>query len=389
MKSAIGFAAALAVFVFSMFAITNCVEWLDAKHVMVIQYPTGSMAAFTEPGPKMQWFGSVTKYERRAEYLFGTKEHAPLRIRFNDGGHAEIMGAVSFEMPTAHEALLKLQKEFASQEAVQQSIVARALNDAVYFAGPLMSSTESSGERRNDLLSYINDQAVNGVYMTFTRPEKQKDPVTGAEKTVNVVEVVKDKAGVIQRAQASIVGKYSITLLPLSVSEIKYDAVVERQIAERQNAITQVQIALANAKRAEQDALTVAKQGEANAAKAKWEQETIKAQAVTEAEQNRDVARLDKESADFYRQKLILEGQGESEKRRLVMSADGALTQKLDAWVAVNTKYAEAIQNYQGNWVPTTVFGSSGNQINGANALVDLLTAKTARDLQLDISVKK
>lgn len=381
---------AAVVTVLAIFAIPNCVEWLDAKHVMVIQYPNGSMQAFTEPGPKAQWFGTVTKYDRRADYVFGTKEHAPLRIRFNDGGHAEIYGAVSFEMPTAHEALLKLQREFASQEAVMQAIVARSFESAVYFSGPLMSSTESSGERRNDLLSYINDQASNGVYMTNTRPEKQKDPVTGQEKTVNVVEIVKDsKTGVVQRAQQSIVAKYGVTLLPLSVGNIKYDAVVEKQIAERQNAITQVQIALANAKRAEQDALTIAKQGEATAAKAKWDQETIKAKEVTAAEQKRDVARLDKEAAEFTKQKLILEGQGESEKRRLVMSADGALEQKLRAYEEVNKSYATAIQNYKGQWVPNTVFGATNGSMNGATALVDLLTAKTARDLQLDMSIKK
>lgn len=385
----------------ALIAIPNCVEYLDARHVMVIQYPNGAMQAFTEPGPKAQWFGTVTKYERRAEYRFGTKgDTEAIRIRFNDGGHADMVGAVSWEIPTKPELLLQLQREFASQAAVEQQLVARALTNAVYFTGPLMSSTESSGERRAEMLQYIDDQARAGVYQTRTRSERQMDPLTKVEKVVNIVEIEREKDGTAKRNQVSALGKYGVSLLQLAVTDIKYDKIVEEQIAQRQNAITQVQIALANARRAEQDALTIAKQGEATAAKTKWEQEAIKAKEVTKAEQEKavavtaaekekEVARLSKEAAEFTKTRDILLGQGESEKRRLILAADGALQAKLDAYVAVNNRYAQAIENYKGNWVPGTVMGGGAGGANGATTLLDLFTAKTARDLQLDMSVKK
>lgn len=361
---------------------------LDAKHVMVIQYPNGTLAAFTEPGPYMQWFGHVTKYERRAQYSFGEKGgYAPLRVRFNDGGHADLTGAVSWEIPTKPEQLIRLQKDFASQDAIEQQLVAKALNNAIYFTGPLMSSTESTGERRGEMLQAIDDQARNGVYQTATRQEKVKDSITGQEKTVAVVELVRNKDGTIQRNSGSAIGDYGIALLPPSISEIKYDPVVESQIAERQKSITQVQIALANAKRAEQDALTAAKQGEANAAKAKWEQETIKAKEVTKAEQELAVATLARQSAEQTKQKDILLGQGEAERKRLVMSADGALDQKLRAYVEVSGLYAKAMADYKGAWVPAINMGGASGTTNGANALVELLQAKTARDLAIDLSV--
>lgn len=393
--------AALIVGVLTIIAIPNCVEWLDAKHVMVVQYPTGTMVAFTEPGPKAQWFGTVTKYERRAEYKFGGKNnYEPLRIRFNDGGHADMIGAISWEIPTSADALLKLQREFASQEAVEQQLVARALGNAVYFTGPLMSSTESSGERRAEMLQYIDDQARRGIFQTLTRTERKVDPLTKSEQSVNVVDIVREKDGTAKRNQISNLSQYGVNLLQLAVNEIKYDGIVEKQIAERQNAITQVQIALANARKAEQDALTIAKQGEAKAATAKWEQETIKARevtkaeqeksvAITQAEKSRDVAKLEKDAAEFTKQREILLGQGESERRRLVMSADGALEKKLEALVTINAAYATAIKDYKGNWVPQTVMGGASGAQNGGMALVDLLTAKTARDLQLDMAVKK
>lgn len=393
----IGAAAVVALIV--LISIPQLVEVLDAKHVMVIQYPNGAILTATEPGPYAQWFGTVTKYERRAQYSFGDKEHPPLRIQFNDGGYADITGAVSWEMPTKPEQLIRLQKDFASQTAIESQLVAKVLNNAVYFSGPLMSSTESSGERRAEMLQYVEDQAKNGVYQMVTRPDKQKDPITGQEKTVNVVEIVRDKGGVAKRNAGSAIGEYGITLVQSAISEIKYDATVTAQIKERQNAITQVQIALANAKKAEQDALTTVKQGEANAAKAKWEQETIKAKEVTKAEQekavaitqgekSRDVAKLERDAAEFTKQQQVLLGQGEAERKRLVMSADGALEKKLEAFVTVNEHYAKAIAEYKGAWVPSVVMGQSAGT-NGGHALIDMLTAKTARDLGLDLGVQK
>ena len=133
----------------ALFSISSVVEVLDAKHVMVIQYPNGTLKAFTEPGPYMQWFGSVTKYARRTQFSFGGKDSdiPALKIRFNDGGHATLTGAISWEMPTKPEQLIRLQKDFASQEAIDQQLIEKTLNNAVYFTGPLMSSTESRALR--------------------------------------------------------------------------------------------------------------------------------------------------------------------------------------------------------------------------------------------------
>jgi len=88
------------------------------------------------------------------------------------------------------------------------------------------------------------------------------------------------------------------------------------------------------------------------------------------------------------RQKLILEGMGEAEKRKLIMSADGALEKKLEAYKAVQQMWADAFAKYQGNIVPTTQMGG-GSSVNGATSFMELMTAKAARDLALDPNQKK
>lgn len=403
-------AAAIALLV-AIVAIPNCVEWLDAKHVMVIQYPSGAMEVFTEPGPKAQWFGTVTTYQRRAQFEFDNDKdncaagfsghgHPPMRVRFAEGGHAAICGEMSYEMPANREQMIEIQKDFGSQAAVEQALVKTALTNAIYLSGQTMTSTESSAERRSELLHYIEDQMKEGVYKTATKQVREVDPLTKQERTISMVEIVKDKEGRALRNNQSAIKQYGIQLVQTSISEIHYEKSVEDQISQQQQAKTQVQIAIANAIRAEQDARTTAKQGEANAAKAEWEQKTIAAKEVAKAEQEKqvavthadklkEVARLEKDAAEYTKQRDILLGQGEAERRRLVMSADGALTQKLETWLKAQELYAGAIKDYKGNWVPQTVMGAAASGPNGGLALIDLLTAKTARDLALDMKVQK
>ena len=68
------------------------------------------------------------------------------------------------------------------------------------------------------------------------------------------------------------------------------------------------------------------------------------------------------------------------------MQADGALEQKLRAYIEVNKNYAVAIKDYKGNWVPTihTGGGTAGGGQNAAQTFIDILTAKAAKDLGID-----
>lgn len=371
---------------------------LDAHEIMVVQSPmSGNLSCYTDPGLKMTSFGRVTKYPRRAEYDFNLSKEGnkviadnTKKIQFSDGGHANLDGAVNWEMPLDCPSVIGIHRAFGSADGITTQGIAKAIDSAIYLSGPMMTSTEASGERKAELVELINDQASNGIYQTSSHREEQPDPITGEKKMVTIVQVARDVSGKALRQQSSILAQFSIKLLPISLKDIIYDDVVGKQIARRQEANTEVQISQANARKAEQDAITTAKQGEASAAKAKWEQETINAKEIAEAEKNKRVAELSALTAAQYKQQQILKGEGEAEYKRLIINADGALQQKLAAYVEVQRAYASAVGAYQGNWVPQTVFGGgSGSGSNGASALVDLLTAKTARDLNLDLSVSK
>lgn len=370
------------------------VQNLDASHLMVVQYPSGKMDMHTTPGWKWQGFGKVTEYKKRHQYDFvydssDAKRDQSLPTRFNDGGKAKISGSVAWEMPTSPEELFQVHSKYGSDEAVAQQLIGTVVAKSVSMTGPLMSSTESYAARRNDLVSLILDQIQHGVYRTTVRQEKVKDEMSGVEKTVSIVNLMPSTApgdhGFLRQEQSPL-DEFALRTFNLTINDVIYDEQVTSQIKQQQDAIMTVQTAMANAKKAEQAAITAEKNGEAEAAKAKWEQEVIKAQKVTEAEQEREVARLMAEAAEFGKKKAILEGEGEARKRELIMNADGALALKLEAWKFAQEKYADAIMNYNGAWVPGIVMGGTSTLAgNGALNLVDLLTAKTARELNLDL----
>jgi len=85
-----------------------------------------------------------------------------------------------------------------------------------------------------------------------------------------------------------------------------------------------------------------------------------------------------------------MKGQGESQRKSLNMRADGALQPKLLTYEKVMTKFATEFGKQK--WVPEVMMGSGAqgrNNQNAAQALIEMLSVKTAKDLSLDMSLPK
>src|SRR4051794_5904784 len=89
-RLAIG-AVTVAILIICLMGISNLVAHLDAKDVMIIQYPNGTLRVCSQPGYYTQWFGTVTKYKKRSQFWFSsmTDQGRPvdqsIPVRFNDG----------------------------------------------------------------------------------------------------------------------------------------------------------------------------------------------------------------------------------------------------------------------------------------------------------------
>lgn len=353
------------------------VENVDNSEIVIIQSAfTGKISVYTNPGPVTQGFGIATHYKKSNQFSFskkneeGKSEDQSIKIRFNDGGHGQISGSVRWYMPADEKAILKLHTDFGSQLAIEQQLIRQVVTKAVYMTGPLMSSKESSAEKRNDLLSYIEDQSINGVYRTKQEDIKVHDDLMNTDKTITVVRIV-EKNNLPMRQEISAVKTYNVSLQGLALNAIDYDEEVEKQIKVQQQAYMQVQTAIANSKKAEQDAITTELQGKAAAAKAKWEQEVIKAQAITQAEQEKEVAALAAQTALLESQKIKTDADAKAYANTKLVTA--GLTPQEKAQFEKDTKIgvAEALSKIV---LPSTYLNGGSNK--DASLLESILGVK-------------
>lgn len=375
---------------FTIFAY-NMTVTVGAGEIVVKQgVVDGKLEVWTEPGLYCQCLGRVTVYKKSDQFWFshskdeGKGEDASIGVRFNDGGNGTISGSLSYDLPTDVKTMQHLHSTFGSQAAIEKRIIGQVVHKAVYMSGPLMSSKESAGERRSDLINFIADQASRGVYQTEKTEKLVEDVLSGEEKIVTVVEPVLGADGGFLREEKSPVEEFGIRIYNITIKQIAYDAHIEEQIKQQQQALMAVQTQMARSKEAEQKVLTVEKEGQAKAAEARWQQEVEKSKSVTNAEKDRDVQRLALETAILRKKEQIELGEGEAAYKRAVMEADGSLQTKLAAWVDVNKAYATALSAHP--TVPSVMVGEGAP--HGAD-LFQMMALKTAKDLGLEVAPKK
>ncbi len=318
-------------------------ESVDADQIMVVQSPSGDLTWHVAPGIKWQGFGKVTKYQKMSDTEFKSK------LMFNDNGTGYLMGKFQLELPLDAERLTALHTKYGSQEAIERSLVAPTIDKVIYMTGPLMSSKESSAERKTDLIRYIIDQVEHGVYRTRQKETLVDDVLKAGDKKKAIVADLSIKDGQVERQEESALTEFGIKIVNFAPSDLVYDDQVMTQIKKQQEITMQVQTAMAVATEAAQRKITVEADGQAEVMRAKYVKEIEKIQAVTAAQKEREVGTLQAQkdlevstlaakSAEQYKRQQILIGEGDAERKRLVMAADGALEQKLAAYRDVNSR---------------------------------------------------
>lgn len=362
---------------------------------------TGDMTAHMNPGMYLQMFGDIQTWPVSTTFAFTADKH-PMPIRFNDGSQSAAEGSVRVFLPRSGAQAIELitRLGFRSPQAIQEQLIYPHLGRVLRLTSNLMSAKQSFNEKRADFDSMAFDQLMFGVYKTKTETKKEIDIVTGKERSIEYKVILKDKDGNILREKNPIKGT-GLTFDAFRISKIRYSEEVKKQIEQQREAVMEVQTAIANSKRAEQDAKTIAMQGQADVMKAKYEKEQEKIRAVVDAEKekevaelaamkNLEVAKLERLAAAETKQQLILLGDGEAYRKNKVFLADGALAQKLETYENVSRMYAQAMKDYRGNWVPQIQMGAdqSKGDSNYAKNFMSLLTMKTARDLNLDLTTR-
>jgi hypothetical protein len=356
-------------------------EDADKSKNYVCQMPiTGEYRVWTEGGLQMQMFGNVQSYNKTSQVEFSeleknesgyvaTGKNPAAALTFNDKGRGMIVGSFRVVLPTDHQNMEKIQRDFGSEEALINNLVRPTLYKVVTACGPLMSSLESVSENRTDLIDYITDQLNNGVYKTMAVKTEVTNEITGEKENRTTAKIIEDSNAPrgFKRQEVSPFSQYGITCGLVSITDIKYDAATQDQIDAQKAANLAVITSKTKSIEAMQKTIQIAEEGKAATEKARWEQERIKIVEVTKAEQEREVSRLAAEKAEFDKKKIIAEGEAEAAANRAKVAA-GLTPQERAEWdykTAVGVAKELAGSNVR--WVPEIMIGGSGS--NGANPM--------------------
>lgn len=179
--------------------------------------------------------------------------------------------------------------------------------------------------------------------------------------------------------------------------QLKQKASADRAIAREQRVQEEEQRLLAIA-RGEREVAERQAQAKVEQIQKTTEAETEKQLAITSAEKNRDQAAIAKETAQINFEKAKIEAEtkrtladAEAYEKKVILAADNALAQKLEAEIEIQKIWADAFSKRK---VPSTVFGSgqSGAPVGSdgeVKAFMQMLTLDAAKRLNYDRDLEK
>ncbi|MCK5602814.1 hypothetical protein KAR91_13115 [Candidatus Pacearchaeota archaeon] len=368
---------------------------------------TGTMSAKMTPGLWYQGFGDIDVWSKAETFYFtadedeGESRDQSVEVRFVDGSLCRISGTSRIMMPTiASEAIaLTTEHGYKTYSELEHKLLLPTIRNALRLTANLMTAQESYADKRTDFVFWASDQIEHGLYETIEEEKKIKDLISGdmVTKTFKVIKTEGKNGPPIY--QSNPLAGTGITLKNFEIKSFQYAPAVKKQIATQQEAYMAVATAKAKASEAEQNKLTIEAQGKAAVAKAKYEKEQEKVRAVVAAqqakevkiigaEQRKDSAKLDRDAAKFTKEEQILLGEGEAERKRLVLAADGALAQKLKTYEKVSAVWADA---HKTRPVPTVMMGGGSGEGNtdsiGTVGFSEAVSLMALKQLGLDMTI--
>ena len=358
-------------------------EDADKSKNYVCQMPwTGTQVVWTDGGLQWQGCGNVQEYnktsqieftelERNEEGYVAVGENPAAATTFNDKGRGFIVGSFRVVMPTDGQNMKKIQTDFGSEKALINNLVRPTLYKVVTACGPLMSSLESVSETRTDLIAYITDQLNNGVYKTKVVKSEVVNDVTGEKEIRAKAEIITDSNSPegFKRQEVSPFSQYGITCGLVSIIDIKYDGATQSQIDAQKAANLAVITAKTQALKAIQETITIEEKGKAEAAQAKWEQEKVKATAVTKAQQEFEVAELEAKKAKQVALKVQAEGEAKAAANMALVKAGLTPSERAEWDYKTAVGIAEALAQSKVRWVPEVMMNGNGQNGSAMDAV--------------------
>jgi uncharacterized membrane protein YqiK len=346
----------------------------------------------------------------------------------SDNWTGDVTETTRFGIPQDPEQFLKMARDFRSPERLITTTLKPSVTTAIDTVANMFTMEQYySGQMRDQFKTEFKDTLIKGQpkVQLVQKEVVNPDPVQAAASDtanaqdtsdvgdmtviITVAEKVLDENGKEIRTVPEYL-QYGIQVSSAILEKIDADPAFEEQQKKRKDAVSRRVIAKEQRLEQEEQRLLEIANGDTEIAKrqaaAKTEQiqltteaETAKKLAITAAERVREEARVAKETAQINLERAKIDAQSvtvaadaEAYAKEAILTADGALQQKLDAWVKAQSVWADAASKIN---VPSTVFNNGGTEGVAGNALgtvdqfMQMMMMKTAKDLQVDPTITK
>jgi len=426
-----------------VYVLSKSFFYAEPGYIYHVRTVTGSEAVVTEVGYKFYPFGRYNSWKRAmtVQASSGSSINAitaekdsentsaslpPLSIMFLDQVDAHAEATVRFSIPADELSFLKLAHEYRSPENLLRTALLPAFKETLQANASLMAAEEYYGGGRTEFNSEFENQMSNGIYLVkreevTVRSARSSSGSANAslgteqeqygedEKTVFLVKKVLGTDGQPRRKSQRFTD-FGITVVSALVTDMKPNQKFIERMQLKQKASADRAIAREQRVQEEEQRLLAIARGEREVAerqaKAKVEQiqktteaETDKQLAITGAEKLKAEAAISKETAEINYEKAKIEAEtrrtladAEAYQKEIILQADNALAQKLEAEVEIQRLWADAFAKRN---VPTNVFGGgSGNGAPVGNdaetkIFMQMLTLDAAKRLNYDREVTK
>lgn len=421
--------------------------YAEPGYIYHVRTVTGNEAVVTEIGYKFYPFGRYNSWKRAmtVQAVSGSSQDAitsekdannasaslpPLSIMFLDQVDAHAQATVRFSIPSDEESFLKLAHEYRSPENLLRTALLPVFKETLQANASLMTAEEYYAGGRTEFNSEFENQMRSGIYLVKREEVNVKSGRSAIgsanialgtdqeeygedDKTIFVVQKVLDATGQPRRKQQRFTD-YGITVVSALVTDIKPNQKFIERMQLKQKASADRAIAREQRVQEEEQRLLAIARGEREVAerqaKAKVDQiqktteaQTEKQLAITRAEKLKAEAEIQRETAEINLEKARIEAEtqrtladAEAYQKQVILEADNALAQKLEAEIKIQQLWAEA---YAKRKVPTNVFGSGSGSGSGSGAPVgndyetkafmQMLTLDAAKRLSYDRDMVK
>lgn len=347
----------------------------------------------------------------------------PQTLVFLDQVDAQVTATTRFQLPEVEEDFLRLARQFRTPENLLRTELIPAFQETLGATASLVSAENYFSGGRNEFNTEFQNQMQGGIYNVRRKEETRNvrrrsgsaNAALGTEQQefgddqqiVFVVEKILDENGQPVRKPQNF-NKFSIQVVSARVTNVQPNERFRSRMEQKQDAAAARAVAREQRVQEEEQRLLAITRGEREVAErqaaAKVEQiqltteaETKKQLAVTEANQRKERAAIDRDTAEIRLEQARIDAESRqvsadaaAYEKKAIIEADNALQQKLDAYVTSQKYWAEAFSKRQ---VPKQVFGmgSGGSGKAGSDNdiqdFLNLMTMRAARDLSVDPSI--